>query len=229
MQVWFYCSYSGSPVGFQLGTVNRKEAMQGRLRLETGSPPSLLRHCFSYQGLIGAYGIIPDSGTFLVVRNLKQMKKDDRNLTLNIAIETDDKAEYFKAKSFLYRKSPEELFAILSNIVIPDPGIAGFGISIDRDNLDRMIEQITSESSKTETESGFWVQARTGLENVIPEKLHLKDAPDGRKWKAVPSKGGLYSLVLRKQADKRPSVAVLAILAISIILVGVMCYLMLIS
>lgn len=71
MEVYYYCSYTGSPVGFQLGKLDCGTLLQNTCTLSKNGLLPLIRHCFD-QGLVRrAYGHIPETEQhFILVKGL---------------------------------------------------------------------------------------------------------------------------------------------------------------
>ena len=95
MEVYFYCSYDRSPVGFQIGRVNANDmADHGMLSGDNILP--FIRSCFEVGLLKSAYGCIPhanDENTekkyFLLKKKMKGTKFE-RKFYISMAIVTDD-------------------------------------------------------------------------------------------------------------------------------------------
>lgn len=95
MEVYYYCSYTGSPVGFQLG---RLDFASGKLSDE-GIPP-LIRRCFSRGMIRKACGFLPDAEKyFVLVKDLTAKRltaADAEEYYLNIAFVSERLEDYQK-------------------------------------------------------------------------------------------------------------------------------------
>ena len=95
MDIYYYCSYTGSPVGFQLGKLN---AETGKLSSE--NIPLLIRRCFSRGMVRKACGRLPgEEKYFLLVKDLtaKGKASDEADeYYLNIALTSSQYADYEK-------------------------------------------------------------------------------------------------------------------------------------
>lgn len=95
MEVYYYCSYTGSTVGFQLG---RLDFESGKLSDE-GIPP-LIRRCFSRGMIRKACGVLPDTEKyFVLVKDLTAKKfaaTDAEEYYLNIALVSEYVEDYQK-------------------------------------------------------------------------------------------------------------------------------------
>ena len=174
MKIWLYCSYPSSSIGFQLGYVDDGDPSGTIVK---GEPHELLDRCFSYQGIMGAYGRIPGTGSYVYFRPIKRQRGD--SLFLNIGFESESKAEYEHIYSFFEQfstnvhtdenrrrreeklRSEEEdrLFSKIKPIIIEDPGDLAFGLRVDQPYLASVVKEIKSCPYSVEHDDNFYLQS----------------------------------------------------------------------
>lgn len=100
MKLYYYCSYTESPVGYILGRLNYDSCQTKNYRLSKENIPPLIRKCFESGIIRRAVGILPSeskSTYFLLVKKLTAKTgegNDALNYYLNLALETEERAEF---------------------------------------------------------------------------------------------------------------------------------------
>lgn len=98
MEIYYYCSYTGSPVGFQLG---RLDFESGKLSGE--NIPPLIRRCFSRGMICRACGRLPgEEKYFVLVKDLTAKKSnaaDAEEYYINVAFVSRHLEDYRKWSS----------------------------------------------------------------------------------------------------------------------------------
>ena len=157
MKVWFYCSYSGSPVGFQLGVIDTASPSE---HLSPGKPHRLLDRCLSYQGVKEAFGKIPGTSSYVAVRPISRREGD--RVYLNFAFETEDAGEFNSIVDFIkrYRSKDSALFRLMLPTVVEDMHDSSFGIRVNVEELTKIIESNISKNSSRTWYGGFYVCTR---------------------------------------------------------------------
>lgn len=101
MNIYYYCSYSGSPVGYILGSLNYIPGETKNYSLSDGNIPQMIRKCFESGTVRKAFGAFPTgsdySGYFLLIKKLVAQGTEEKESTeyyINIAFVTKDRTEY---------------------------------------------------------------------------------------------------------------------------------------
>lgn len=92
MKLYCYCSYDGSPVGFQMGVCQWDNAAKGRLNLSKEGVDPFIRACFESGLVRGGFGRIPnraESEYFLLVKKLNHAKETIQYY-INVAITSNN-------------------------------------------------------------------------------------------------------------------------------------------
>lgn len=97
MDVYYYCSYKGSPVGFILGKLSNVNKTEDTLTLSKDNIEPLIQQCFELGMIRKAYGILPQKPDhyFLLLKKLVAKRgSDDLDYYLNVAFVTEDQEQY---------------------------------------------------------------------------------------------------------------------------------------
>lgn len=98
MQIYYYCSYDGSPVGYQQGSLTYDPGRSSNYELTRQNIPPLIRACFDSGEVRKAFGRLPsDSRKFLLIKKLRtsgDSADEPSNYYVNFALATNDEKEY---------------------------------------------------------------------------------------------------------------------------------------
>lgn len=98
MQIYYYCSYDGSPVGYQQGSLTYDPGRSSNYELTGQNIPPLIRACFDSGEVRKAFGRLPsDSRKFLLIKKLRtngNSADEPSNYYVNFALATNDEKEY---------------------------------------------------------------------------------------------------------------------------------------
>ena len=137
IEVYYYCSYTGSPVGFILGRVSY-DGTSTACNLSRKEISPFIRACFESGNVRNAFGILETSGMeaespkyFLLCKNLRaagQGPHEPAEFYLDIAFVTDNREEYIA----LLKKGPATTREIADRVrdtmVLNDSSPFGFTI-----------------------------------------------------------------------------------------------------
>ena len=239
MILWLYCSYQGSPVGFQLCCT---DCSASEPALSQGEPHPLLLRAFSAQGVREAWGKLPDSTDYIYVRTVDRQAGD--KLYLNFALQTGDPVEYrriiahfrhYAAKKSIENsnrsakkeRSVEEqsLFEKIASFVEPDSENSEFAIRVNRDKLREFLGEVDREQPDSNTEDTFCVRAVPGTEaDQLTDALMLRKLNE--QYAMTPT-GGSSLFRLEAQKKKNDSsfplggikIAILVLIVVIVLLV----------
>lgn len=99
MEVYYYCSYTGSPVGFILGKLSNVRETEEPLELSEEQIDPLIRSCFELGMVRGACGLLteePKSYFLLFKKLVARGGQDALEYYLNIAFVTEDQQQYLQ-------------------------------------------------------------------------------------------------------------------------------------
>ena len=194
LRLWLYCSYSGSPVGFQLGNVEYDGKVKKLSKLASGKAHPLLERLFYTQGVHEVIGVIPESNIFLLAKKLPAFDSKCSNLTMNFAWETTSQEWFPKLRDYFKRKTDKELFAVMSAVVTPNTGETSFGFDVENNKLLEMLADVSNTTPSTNTLTGFKVKSNPGQAESLAGKLHLGKIYPQRRYRLRPLESGWYLL-----------------------------------
>lgn len=223
MEVYYYCSYTGSPVGFQLGKL---DPASGKLIGE--NIPPLLRRCFS-QGMIRkACGCLPgEEKYFVLVKDLTAKKSaagDAEEYYLNIALVSDQVEDY---RMWLTCKTiPEQTIADLIRDTMSLHGDPSFGFTVHTDKIKNLSGMALGDSFRgiqaKEDDSYFQVLSPNLRSEEVQDALNLPN--NGymlEKLRSDTSHDGNWFHFVKKKEKRTPSrKAILIPVAVLIVLAG---------
>lgn len=141
MEIYYYCSYKGSPVGFQIGKINYDKNIISTQNLTRDNINPFVKLCFESGLINSAFGKIPEyissSGKYIALRKKLVTKKDGCDYNLNIAV-VCSKTEFDKlAKN--KSTSVENMQTLITNSMILDNSNE-FGYYVDNSKLSKLLE-----------------------------------------------------------------------------------------
>ncbi len=197
MDIYYYCSYTGSPVGYILGCLTYNPNQSANYTLSRKRIPPVIRRFFEYDTVCNAFGILPAEPKqyYLMMKNLTA--KGDKNgeapeYYLNLAFVTQDVDEYKR----LLRAgggTSEDIAVMIKDSMELDR-TSDFGFTIRPDRLKKLVKG--SFRSVFES-SGALERVNTFLEvdspqadlTYLTENLELSDPertlsflPEAPKW-----------------------------------------------
>ncbi len=196
LRLWLYCSYTGSPVGFQLGFVDfdAKEMEKDTLTFGEDEADPLLKRCFFTQGVHGAEGRVPEKNIYILVKKLPVENGDGVNLNVNFAWETNN-LEWFQCIHTYFRgKEDKEIFSKISTCLIADESEIEFGFHFDRSKLCAWKNSIIDTPPNEECFKGFKIRANMGQSNTLSGKLRLEKIYPNKGYQVKPIVGDWYSI-----------------------------------
>lgn len=135
MKVYYYCSYTRSPVGFRLGMVDTDNTQGETCELASEGIQPLIRRCFSQGSIRRAHGLIPQgSGEtgqyFMLIKSKEPIKEGEMEYFINFALVTNQREEYER----WFQDKPQEenvlLQAVRDTIVLNRSSEFGFAVRV---------------------------------------------------------------------------------------------------
>lgn len=140
MNLYYYCSYDGSPVGFRIGRIDALSRDE-KIELSSEKIEPFIRRCFETGLVRSAFGKIPSDADsekkfFLLKKKLIE-KKDDCNYYMNVAVVEE---EWDKFCSLLQDGANEVSLATAVMRSIKPFGENAFGYRVDTQELSKVLE-----------------------------------------------------------------------------------------
>lgn len=191
MKVFYYCSYTGSPVGYIPGGFTYSPGQTEDYRLSSENIPQLIRKCFELGTVRKAFGVLPTHSEmpeyFLLIKKLVA-KEDEKGSSfeyyLNFALTTKNEKEY---RGWLQKdKETDEHIAESIKRTMNLDRTSDFGFTICSQELDKLLkvsfgsllEDVSIEGQEIYLELA---SSQTDL-NSLKEMLQLLDQEKELKW-----------------------------------------------
>lgn len=139
MNLYYYCSYDGSPVGFRIGRIDALSRDE-KIELSSEKIEPFIRRCFETGLVRSAFGKIPsdaDSEKKFFLLKKKLRKKADYNYYMNVAVVEE---EWDKFCSLLQDGVDEVSLATAVMSSIKPYGENAFGYRVDTQKLSKVLE-----------------------------------------------------------------------------------------
>lgn len=231
MKVYCYCSYTGSPVGFHIGSLTYQPNRNGNYTLQKENIPSFIKRCFEQDMVRKGFGKLPgsDSGFFLLVKKLAAEGSGGLEASkyyINLALVTENIEEYGQWFQ-LNAEDASQGIAEAAKAMMEIDRSSEFGFTIRPEALTSLLRHSFGSLfpvnliNKPPKEANLELAiSRNG--NEIKEVLGLHDpdmtfysVPDAPKWVCY----------RKKKSNCKPaprSVLALLILAVMILLLGIL-------
>lgn len=166
MKVFLYCSYEGSPSGFDIGFVI--DVKKPFLFMKKDLSESLTKTLFITGGIQKAYGRISENKWLLLFKDIDDYK--------NLALEFDDYEEY-RAFTGLIKAEREGLATAIEKILCPDKSIRDFAYKLNKSEYEDFLSQLKDSQQSESAEDGrerLFLECRSSItERELSESLNL--------------------------------------------------------
>lgn len=155
LDIYSYCNYKDSSVGFQIGKVDLKS---GRI-FHSDSIPQYIIQSFE-SGLVNkAYGRYPGKKTikyFYLLKCIDYINNDpEPDKYMNIAFECSDILSYKKLKRFFQLKSPDQLSKLFGEMIFTDSSNPEYEMVFDVNQLSLLMSLIENETATVERDRNY--------------------------------------------------------------------------
>lgn len=138
MKVYYYCSYTKSPVGFRLGMVDTDNACGETCEPSSEEIQPFIWKCFSQSSIRQAHGLIPQeleepAQYFILMKSKVPIIKGEIEYFINFAFVTDQRTEYESWIQGGSQKETDPFHAIMETIVLN--GSLEFGFTVCTEGL----------------------------------------------------------------------------------------------
>ena len=164
MFVYVYCSYDGSPVGFQLGRITYDASRTENYALEDLERPSLITKSFIFGTISRAWGWNKeDENYFALYKDI-----DGSGWYMNFAFEFSEFDELKRFKGHVDSLTRQDFVSACLSFVLKSTD--EFGVQIDAEKLRSFIEKMQQDSGD---EGGDLVDGLTYFESKASEGLDV--------------------------------------------------------
>lgn len=140
MNLYYYCSYDGSPVGYRIVRIDALSRDE-RIELSSEKIEPFIRRCFETGLVRSAFGKIPSDADsekkFFLLKKKLRRKKADCNYYMNVAVVEE---EWDKFCSLLQDGVDEVSLADAVMSSIEPSGENAFGYKVDTQELSKVLE-----------------------------------------------------------------------------------------
>ncbi len=143
MDIYYYCSYTGSPVGYILGLLTYNPNRSSNYILSRKNIPSVIRRFFEYDTICNAFGILPvePKQYYLMMKNLTAKgNKDDEasEYYINLALVTQNVDEYKRWLRDGSRTTTEIADMVKASMELDRT--SDFGFTVRPDKLKKLVD-----------------------------------------------------------------------------------------
>lgn len=175
MDVYYYCSYTKSPVGFRLGKIDAEKADGSICELSSEHINSFIWKCFSTSAVRKACGQIPQeteesSQYFLLLKSRQPVIIDGIEYFINFALVTGEKEEYERWFQSAAQDEAAVLQAIRTTMVLNGASEFGFLVRpgkirlLTKQSYRKLFEEISPSAEGTYLETA---SAQTGQAQLL--------------------------------------------------------------
>lgn len=214
MKIYLYCSHKYSPVGFQLGIINKDEDNNGLLSLVEDNSKSLIERLFICSGLLSAFGKISDNKWCCLLKKIDGYK--------NIAIELGSFEEFKTVKENLANISKTKLINLIDNFIDTEADDTKFGYKVKKSELEKLKKQLLQDVSLSENSDDYFDSLILELNfkkdlSELAQNLNLEPTLLHKESDTMFIYGGKKKLVKKKESEDFFQIC-LAILLIFVII-----------
>lgn len=147
MNVYYYCSYTGSPVGYILGRIpdDAIKSSSEKFSLQNDEIPSLIRKCFE-QGLVQrSFGRTPEGEYYLLVKKLTANGTGTNSsikyyLNFAIVLGEGEKEKYRNLLRNENKATEQEIANFIRDTISLDPD-NDFGFTVNCEKLNKLLNR----------------------------------------------------------------------------------------
>lgn len=155
LDIYSYCNYKDSSVGFQIGQVDLKS---GRIYHSDSIPQYIIQSFES--GLVNkAYGRYPRKKNvkyFYLLKCIDYIENDSEpDKYMNIAFECSDIITYKKLRHFFQSKSPDQISKLFGEMIFSDNSNPEYEMIFDVNQLSLLLNHIENETVAVEKDRKY--------------------------------------------------------------------------
>ena len=164
MKVYLYCSYKGSPVGFDIGLVDFNSVHEDFFSMKKEVSEPLVKSLFITGGIKQAYGLVSDNKWLILLKDIDEYK--------NLAIEFDRFDDY---ESFLWlvQEKTEVIAEKIERLLFIDKSIPDFGYKVDKKEIESLLNPKKISSSNNIIDILYLVCRKDKTQKQIAESLNI--------------------------------------------------------
>ena len=205
MEIYYYCSYTGSPCGFNLGKLEFDGGAPTARTLSGGPFDPLIRRCFDHGIVKNAYGFLPTAPRwFLLIEDLEFRDADNTRFYMNIALVTEKVDQY---ERWMKKGPSKEAIAELCRQTMVIDRTSEYGFKVDGAYLTKLIEcsfgSLFTPVVPNTTGEGPFFELSSPSADLKEAALDLGLSDSTKELTRVPDGGSWAKLVKKKKS--RPS------------------------
>lgn len=144
MEIYYYCSYTGSPVGFQMGKLTYDGQSSGTLTMESPDAPTFIQRCFDQRAVRKAYQYSGEKGKefFFLLKGLSAKGKrpeDPAEYYINFAVVSHQWEDFLECFRNIRGVSDDKIADAVRDTMQVDKE-SEFGFTICGDNIPNLLD-----------------------------------------------------------------------------------------
>ncbi len=174
VDIYSYCNYKESSVGFQIGQVELKS---GRI-CRSDSTPQYIIKCFESSLVNMGYGKYPrkkNTKYYYLIKDIDYLGHEpEPDKYMNIAFECSDALTYIRIKRYFKSKTLEQISELFGKMILIDVSNSEYEMRFDINQLSTLIQQFENEKADEEDENKLdYFLIISSYENKTQELLDL--------------------------------------------------------
>lgn len=170
MQIYSYCSYDLSPVGFYMGLADVDDSDKIYLRDEGIEP--IIRNAFEVGEIRSIRGNLLGTDKYVVLKKkLKYKNESKTNMIMNFAFVFDNVSDFYSFITGIKEMEINDFVNGLAECVCPDSSVNKFALYLDGKKLRDFLSKIMVRTDKEDTVDYLQV-------NVISKQIESKRIHD---------------------------------------------------
>lgn len=206
MEIYYYCSYTGSPCGFILGKYAFDSDVTRVPTLSSEKIDPLIERCFEYGVVQKAFGplLSETNRRFLLVKDLNFRDADNTRFYMNIALVTEKMDQY---ERWMKKGPSKEAIDELCRQTIVIDRTSKFGFKVDGAYLTKLIDcsfgSLFTPVASNATGEGPFFELSSASADLKEAALDLGLSDSTKELTRVPD-GGSWAYLAKKKKS-RPS------------------------
>ena len=217
MNVYSYCNYRDSSVGFQIGQVDLNTGKIVRSNIH-----SYIIKCFESNLVDVAYGSYPlkeEKSYFYLIKNINYLNQNHKtDKYMNVAFEFSDVSMVSSFRNFFKNKSKDDIALIFGDIIFVDTSNPEYEMKFDEKKLLNLIDTIKGMNCSYSTEkSPFCIVSSSSVDrtNELLELLKLNKRAYELKKREQNDSNFIYIFAKKKL---NPQILIPMLLVITVII-----------
>ena len=223
-ELYSYCSYKGSPVGFRIGKTKVENEIE--LTLCDDNINQFIRKSFESGMITCVFGKLPNSDKYVyLVKKLEYTGNNGESIIyMNFAWIFSDYEKYISFVSGIKDLSDDKISEIMYKIIEPDSNDENFALKINGKKLVNAIKNISSEDVMNERDSRSRDSLCVKVVSKSIDEKRINELYNGlyeEKFAFIKHKNSDYDYELKKKnpTNKDKNIAIIGLLILIVIIV----------